>query len=128
MVLRTSRSTQSLIYLDDSESGRKRPAYSSLEVLPCVGRSFRTCLRGVWLRTIAPVLPLEDIPPLLAALATIPGENRRLANRSAHSPCACDKIDRSIGARMESLFEPIALSYGWDLGEVLMEERVVTVD
>jgi len=29
---------------------------------------------------------------------------------------------------MESLFEPIALSYGWDLGEVLMEERVVTVD
>jgi hypothetical protein len=26
------------------------------------------------------------------------------------------------------LFEPIADRYGWDLGEVVMEERVVTVD
>jgi hypothetical protein len=34
----------------------------------------------------------------------------------------------SVRVYFRRLFEPIAESYGWDLGEVLMEERVVTVD
>ena len=34
----------------------------------------------------------------------------------------------SVRVYFRRLFEPIADRYGWDLGEVLMEERVVTVD
>jgi hypothetical protein len=34
----------------------------------------------------------------------------------------------SVRVFFRRLFEPIADRYGWDLGEVLMEERVITVD
>ncbi len=56
----------------------------------------------------------------IAALAT---ETSRFSFQLSDSA-----VTISVRVYFRRLFQPIADRYGWDLGEVLMEERVITVD